>query len=183
MKRCQAISLGGTWGCFKEHPKAAGSCRESQHRGWTYLAAQNHLLSLQIFPQQLQLRCQLLSPFSPLSQLTSQLVYGFLTAFQHLEQEMLRVTPTTSFFLYRGKQIAGNVSSRKKEEEKKGSQMLPVEFLYVLSRAGRTSTDPKHLEKLLSHLCLANTPGRSSCWAGKEQMDRKVNPEPDGNQL
>lgn len=80
---------------FHGHPKAAGSCRESHHRGWTYLAAQN-LLSFQILPQQLQLRCQLLSPFSPLSQLTSQLVYCFLTAFQHLEREKFRVTPKIS---------------------------------------------------------------------------------------
>lgn len=150
IKRCQAMSLRGTWGCFMEHPKAAGSCRESHHRGWTYLAAQNHLLSLQIFPQQLQLRYQLLSPFSPLSQLTPQLVYCFLAAFQHLEQKMLRVTTTTLFFLHREKQIAGNVSSRKKGEEKNGSQMFPVKFLHFLFRTCRTSTHPKPLGKLLS---------------------------------
>lgn len=173
------MSVGSTWGCFHG---AAGSCRVPP-QGWTYLAAQSHLLSLQTFPEQLQLRCQLLSPFSPLSQLTSQLVYRFLTAFQHLEQEMLRVTSTTWFFLLREKQIAGYVSSRKQGEEKNGSQMFPVGFLHLLSGAHRTSTDSKHLGKLLSHLCLPDKPGRSNCWAGKEQMDRKVNPEPDGYQL
>lgn len=64
-----------------------------------HLTAQYLLLSLQIFPQQFKFRCKLFSPFSPLSQLTSQLFYCFLTAFQHLEQARLRMTSTASFIL------------------------------------------------------------------------------------
>lgn len=85
IKRNQATHLGGTRGCFMESEKETASCGESRGRSGTYLAAQNLLLSLQTFSQQFELRGKLLSPFSPLSQLTSQLFYRFLTTFQHLE--------------------------------------------------------------------------------------------------